>query len=70
MSAGFITSPKIYKDWAIFQLFQTWKKYGNEFWKSRGVNLYPTLSPFPSHSLLAEREAHVRGWEQIACRRH
>ena len=24
---------QVYKDGIIFQLFQTWEKYGNEFWK-------------------------------------
>lgn len=64
-SAGFITSPKIYKYWTIFLLFQTWRKYGNEFWKSQESNFIPSSA----HSLTvlfrsSAKLAHFRGWER------
>jgi len=59
---------KIYKDWVIFQLFQTWKSI-KKYQKPRSQTLcilQPIRQPFSS----VERKALVRDWERVACRCH
>ena len=61
---------QVYKDGTIFQLFQSWEKYGVNSGKSQGVKLYPIFSTFPNRSILVERKAHLRGQEWVDCCRY